>query len=123
MIENVPGAPLENPVELCGCNFPNLRTYRPRLFESNVEIPVRKCRPHTSKTAKMGRPPLPEEYMHVVGNFSGVAMGRKAMGITWMSRDELREAIPPAYTEFIGLQLLCYLTPPNPATSSVDRGA
>ena len=106
VIENVPGAPLESPVEICGCNFPDLRTYRPRLFESNVEIPARECRPHAARTTKMGRPPRPGEYMHVVGNFSGVALGREAMGIAWMNRDELREAIPPAYTEFIGRELM-----------------
>jgi len=53
----------------------------------------------------MGRPPRRDEFMHVVGNFSGVAQARKAMGIGWMVRDELREAIPPAYTEYIGKQL------------------
>ena len=35
--------------------------------------------------------------------------GKQAMGIDWMTRDELNEAIPPAYTEFIGRQLLSYL--------------
>jgi DNA (cytosine-5)-methyltransferase 1 len=54
----------------------------------------------------MGRPPREDEFMHVVGNFSGVEGGRKAMGIDWMSRDGLREAIPPAYTEFIGRQII-----------------
>jgi DNA (cytosine-5)-methyltransferase 1 len=44
--------------------------------------------------------------MHVVGNFSGVAQAREAMGIDWMTRDELRESIPPAYTEYIGGHLL-----------------
>ena len=39
----------------------------------------------------------------------GVAAGRDAMGIPWMNRDELSEAIPPAYTEFIGSQMLDHL--------------
>lgn len=34
---------------------------------------------------------------------------REVMDIDWMSRDELAEAIPPAYTEFIGKQLLSVL--------------
>jgi DNA (cytosine-5)-methyltransferase 1 len=32
------------------------------------------------------------------------------MGIDWMIRTELSESIPPAYTEFIGRQLLARLT-------------
>jgi DNA (cytosine-5)-methyltransferase 1 len=40
--------------------------------------------------------------MHIVGNFSGVARGREVMGMPWASRDGLREAIPPAYTEWLG---------------------
>lgn len=31
---------------------------------------------------------------------------RKAMGIDWMTRAELTEAIPPAYTRFLGERLL-----------------
>ena len=47
--------------------------------------------------------------MHVVGNFSGVAQARKAMGIDWMMRDELREAIPPAYAKFIGTAAMAHI--------------
>jgi|SRR5690606_15111381 len=104
VIENVPGAPLIEPIELCGGMF-GLRTYRHRLFESSHELTAPAHRAHTHKVTKMGRPPRPDEFMHVVGNFSGVAQARKAMGIDWMVRDELREAIPPAYTEYIGKQL------------------
>jgi DNA (cytosine-5)-methyltransferase 1 len=105
VIENVPGAPLNDPVELCGAMF-GLGTYRHRLFEANwpVEVPTHPA--HEAKTTKMGRAPLPGQMMHVVGNFSGVAQAKKAMGIDWMTRDGLREAIPPAYTEFIGRQLM-----------------
>ena len=100
-IENVPGAPLINPIELCGAMF-GLRTYRHRLFECSFPIKAPPHPPHVSRTAKMGRPPKPGEFMHVVGNFSGVKIAREAMGISWMPRDKLREAIPPAYSEFIG---------------------
>ena len=106
VIENVPGAPLVCPIELCGCMFPGLGTYRPRLFESNLSLDQPSHHPHVAKTAKMGRPPRPGEFMHVVGNFSGVARAREAMGIPWMTRDELRESIPPAYSEFIGRQIM-----------------
>lgn len=53
--------------------------------------------------------PVDGEFMHVVGNFSGVDQARAAMGMPWATRDGLREAIPPAYTEHIGTQLLAHL--------------
>ncbi|MGI5223013.1 DNA cytosine methyltransferase [Nocardia sp. CA-290969] len=97
VIENVPGAPLLDPIELCGAMFPGLRTYRHRLFETNFPVVVPPHPVHTVPTTKMGRPPQAGEFMHVVGNFSGVAAAKAAMGIDWMSRDGLREAIPPAF--------------------------
>jgi DNA (cytosine-5)-methyltransferase 1 len=107
VIENVPGAPLKNPVELCGAMFEGLRTYRHRLFETSFPVMgLPYHQPHLARTAKMGRRPAPDEFMHVVGNFSGVQEGRVAMGIDWMTRDELREAIPPRYTETIGWNLM-----------------
>lgn len=108
VIENVPGAPLENPVELCGSMF-GLGTYRHRLFETNFPVVAPVHPEHTARTTKMGRKPQPGEFMHVVGNFSGVAQAKEAMGIDWMTRDGLREAIPPAYTHWIGTQLAEYL--------------
>ena len=105
VIENVPGAPLIEPVELCGAMF-GLETYRHRLFETNWELTAPEHPAHVARTTKMGRPPKPGEYMHVVGNFSGVDRGREVMGMPWANRDGLREAIPPAYSQLIGLQLL-----------------
>ena len=105
VIENVEGSPLIDPITLCGGMF-GLGTYRHRLFESSIRLTEPEHRPHDRPTTKMGRPPRRDEMMHVVGNFSGVAAARVAMGIDWMTRDELREAIPPAYTEWIGRQLL-----------------
>lgn len=109
VIENVEGAPLLDPVVLCGGMFPGLRVYRHRLFESSEPIQVPIHPEHTAPLTKMGRPPRLGEFMHIVGNFSGVAAGREAMGIDWMSRDELAEAIPPAYTEYIGRQLIDWM--------------
>lgn len=109
VIENVMGAPLKNPVMLCGAMF-GLRTYRHRLFETNWDLTPPEHPAHLAKTAKMGRPVKDDEFMHVVGNFSNVALGREIMGMPWASRDGLREAIPPAYTEFVGRQLLDSLT-------------
>lgn len=108
VIENVPGAPLIEAVELCGAMF-NLGTYRHRLFESNIELSIPEHPEHLRRTTKMGRAPVDGEMMHVVGNFSGVAKAKKAMGIDWMTRDGLRESIPPAYSKFLGAQLLTHL--------------
>jgi DNA (cytosine-5)-methyltransferase 1 len=105
VIENVPGAPLIDPFELCGAMF-GLGTYRHRLFETNFEVNVPEHPQHVARTTKMGRAPVDGEMMHVVGNFSGVAKAKKAMGIDWMTRDGLRESIPPAYTSHIGDYLM-----------------
>lgn len=107
VIENVPGAPLVNPVVLEGQMFPGLRTQRKRLFETNwpLDVPILRP-PPPARNAKMGRPVTPGEWMHVVGHFSGLSEAREAMGIDWMGQHELAQAIPPAYTEFIGRRLL-----------------
>jgi len=108
VIENVPGAPLFEPIELCGAMF-GLETYRHRLFETNWQLAAPAHPDHVARTTKMGRPPKDGEYMHVVGNFSGVDRARDVMGMPWANRDGLREAIPPAYTEHIGRQLLAHI--------------
>ena len=105
IIENVEGAPLRPDLILCGAMF-GLRTYRHRVFESNIALTGPAHPEHVAKVTKMGRPPRGGEFMHVVGNFSGVAQAREAMGIDWMTRDGLRESIPPAYAEHIGKQLM-----------------
>lgn len=45
------------------------------------------------------------------GHGGHVADWRRAMGIGWMTRDELAQAVPPVYTEFIGHQLAACLEP------------
>jgi len=108
VIENVVDAlpELRDPVTLCGAMF-GLETYRHRLFEPGggftFEVPEHP--EHVAKTTKMGRPVKPGEYMHVVGNFTGVDKGRDVMRMPWATRDGLREAIPPAYSEYIGVRL------------------
>lgn len=105
VIENVPDSPLIDPIELCGCMFLGLGTYRPRLFETSFLMCQPRHREHVAKTTKMGRRPVDGEFMHVVGNFSGTNKAREAMGISWMTRDELSESIPPAYTQYVGARL------------------
>lgn len=113
VIENVMDAEpeLRSPIMLCGEMF-GLRTYRHRLFEPgggfSFEPPPHP--EHVARTTKMGRRVLPGEYMHVVGHFTGVNEGREIMGMPWANRDGLREAIPPAYTEWIGRRLLTHVT-------------
>lgn len=105
VIENVVGAPLKDPVTLCGTMF-GLKTYRHRLFETNWELTPPAHPEHVAKQTKMGRPPVDGEFMQVVGHYSGAQAAREAMGIDWMNQREMAEAIPPAYTEFIGAQLI-----------------
>ena len=109
VIENVPGAPLRSPVVLCGAMFPDLRVYRHRLFEAPFRIPVPPEPEHRWPLAKMGRPVRPGEFMQPVGHFSDVAAARAAMGTWWMARDEISQAIPPAYTLHVGRAALAAL--------------
>jgi DNA (cytosine-5)-methyltransferase 1 len=74
------------------------------MFESSFPVKEPKHAEHDSPLRKMGRPVREGEFMHVVGNFSGVDKAREAMGISWMTRNELREAIPPAFSEYIAKQ-------------------
>lgn len=114
VIENVPGSPLVNPAQICGLSL-GLNVKRHRLFESNLMILGTPCGKHTGDWLLVfGHTVL--ERGHVVGVAKGggpvirrkhttTERGRDAMGIPWMTRDELSQAIPPAYTEFIGRQL------------------
>ncbi|MFD3911229.1 SAM-dependent methyltransferase [Streptomyces sp. NPDC058603] len=105
ILENVEGARHEllDPLLLCGRMF-GLRTYRHRLFESSLPLGTRLHPRHVAPLAKMGRAVREGEYMHVVGNFVGVDLAREIMAMPWASRDGLREAIPPTYTQFLGEQ-------------------
>lgn len=108
VIENVEGAPLRDPQMLCGTMF-GLRVYRHRLFETNWHYTPPLHSQHFIRQVKMGRAARDDEMLQPVGNFSGVDEARVAMGMPWASRDGLREAIPPVYTEHIGEQLLQHL--------------
>jgi len=113
VIENVVGAPLENPLLLCGTMF-GLRVRRHRLFECRPPIwfPPGPCQckhqPSNSHRS-ISSFATGAKLITVVGNNYLADEGRAAMGIDWMVRSELSESIPPAYTEFIGRHLLAYL--------------
>ncbi|MFE6852949.1 SAM-dependent methyltransferase [Streptomyces sp. NPDC057674] len=110
IIENVPEAApeLRDPVTLCGASF-GLHTYRHRLFESNLLLQVPKHPEHVHSTVKMGRPLREGDWYHAVGNFSNVPYVRRDLNVPWMSRDGIRECIPPVYAEYLGRQVLAHL--------------
>jgi DNA (cytosine-5)-methyltransferase 1 len=113
IIENVEGAPLEKPVTLCGTMFPELRVIRHRLFETNWPLWAPECRQHPlcytmdKRKAHYGKLNEWTSPVQVTGGGNcSKAAAADAMGIDWMTKEELNEAIPPAYTRFIGHQLV-----------------
>jgi DNA (cytosine-5)-methyltransferase 1 len=104
VIENVVGAPLLEPVTLCGTMF-GLRLRRHRLFEANFEIAQPECKHNSSpkdiEILNHGR--KLSRFVPVYGSPSGKAphMWEEAMGIGWMKPREMAEAIPPAFTQYI----------------------
>jgi DNA (cytosine-5)-methyltransferase 1 len=116
IIENVEGAPLLDPVVLCGTMFNGLRVIRHRLFEANFPIltpphgrhPI--CHTFDKRKGQYGKTDEMRDFVSVNGGGNcSVAAARSAMGIDWMTKNELNEAIPPAYTQFIGEQLINWL--------------
>jgi DNA (cytosine-5)-methyltransferase 1 len=113
VIENVIGAPLLNPITLCGTMF-GLHVFRHRLFESSHLLFAPQHAKHNGSTgATDGYSTLARGrngYICVAGHNFIREEGAAAMGIDWMkTRYELAQAIPPAYTEYIGKQLLAVL--------------
>lgn len=133
VIENVPGAPLINPITLCGsmfrlgCDGAELR--RHRIFETSFPVLIDlQCQHGWSgkDSAVIGVYGHAGGYSNaqrycVIGVCGGhgrdrrrrkngqhfpTAQRKEAMGIDWMTGQELSQAIPPAYTEFIGKQLM-----------------
>jgi DNA (cytosine-5)-methyltransferase 1 len=104
IIENVPGSPLRDPITLCGQMF-GLELYRHRLFETNFPIKEPEHPKHVIPASKAGHW-KPGTIMSVSGHIAPIKVARDAMGIHWTNREELAEAIPPAYTRYIGQQLI-----------------
>jgi DNA (cytosine-5)-methyltransferase 1 len=118
VIENVYGAPLINPIRLCGLNF-GLGVLRHRYFEASFGMLAPSHIRHVKGCTTRG------EMVSVFGGGGGglrqyklkdgtvrtwqrgnTAAWKKAMDIDWMDRATLAQAIPPAYSEFIGRQAL-----------------
>lgn len=120
VVENVIGPPLQANLMLCGTMF-DLLVIRHRFFNCGFSAPLSPFSCTHIGTVASG------DYAAVYGfgahghrDANGVrgkaAEGpdwEKAMGIDWMTKAELREAIPPAYTEFIGAALLRHLEVPD----------
>ena len=129
VIENVVGAPLEDPIMLCGTMFPNLRVIRHRLFESNFDIPVPPHMPHRDhplchtldkRKSHYGKT---DEWVHYVqvtgGGNCTISAARDAMGIDWMTKKEINEAIPSAYAKHVGRALMAHIKRRTPKLMAV----
>jgi DNA (cytosine-5)-methyltransferase 1 len=116
VIENVEGAPLVNPTMLCGTMFPETRVLRHRLFETNWHLSTPPHGKHPlvyTMDKRKGHYGKLNEWTSPVqvtggGNCSKAAAAH-AMGMPWASKHGLNEAIPPAYTHWIGSQLLDHI--------------
>jgi DNA (cytosine-5)-methyltransferase 1 len=118
VIENVDTAPLRNPMMLCGTMFEGVRVIRHRMFESNLYLeapphprgPHPRCYSYDKRRTDYGRLDEWTDYVTITGGGNcSIGAARDAMGIRWATMRELREAIPPAYTEYVGRQLLAAL--------------
>jgi DNA (cytosine-5)-methyltransferase 1 len=117
VIENVDTAPLLDPIMLCGAMFKGLRVYRHRKFESNIDLTAPQHPKHIAKVYTydrrkhhFGQPLTSAMFVQVTGGGNApVKTKREAMGIDWMINKELNEAIPPAYTEYLGRQVRRWL--------------
>lgn len=117
VIENVPRAPIQPyAIQLCGLMF-GLKVFRHRLFQLSHLIPPPLHPSHVGLRVGDG-------YFSVAGSggrwkswgtvHRNVSKGtreewRAAMGIPWMTRHELTQSIPPAYTEYIGKWLIEFI--------------
>lgn len=121
IVENVPGAGLPTHVILCGsmfglgamCDdtFHQLRRHREFACSFYFLMSLR-CRHIGRPVGVYGNGGAHRKHKNRPGinGFTGTAVERRcAMGINWMSRYELSQAIPPAYTEYLGRQLRNHL--------------
>ena len=131
VIENVEGAPLKSPIVLCGTMFPGLRVIRHRLFESNFPIEQPSHIPHVEhplvhtldkRKNHYGKTCEWKNYVQVTGGGNcSIAAAQDAMGIDWMIKREINEAIPPAYAEYIGRQIMQHLEDKDHAEIKCER--
>lgn len=112
VIENVPGAPVRKDLVLCGAMF-GLRSYRHRHFECSFPI---EQPPHPKHQVRVNRRGENRREHWANGGFItitgdvGTYCGPQAMGIDWMTGNEMSEAIPPAYAEWIGTKAAAHIS-------------
>ncbi len=123
VIENVPGAPTRHLIVLCGSMFGlganGRQLRRHRNFELSFPMMSPPCQHQGEAIGVYGGGPTgrytfengaKKDYYNRRGGYQGtIAEKREAMGIDWMNAAEINQAIPPAYTEFIGRQLLSHV--------------
>ena len=118
VIENVPNSPLLAPTVFCGPAMGLPRIRRHRLFESNhlIMSPGCVCGGGTAVGVYGMHPDRPGGWLRPDGTSRGIKAtsieeAQGVLGIDWMTTwDDLTDAIPPAYTEYIGGQLIDQLT-------------
>ena len=111
IIENVNGAPLRFPVKLCGSMF-DLDVRRHRYFECSFPFLVPVCE-HERQSPRFPQATNRENLRSTVEvGVWRIPLGvqQEAMGIDWMTVEELSQAIPPAYSEFLGREAAHHLT-------------
>jgi DNA (cytosine-5)-methyltransferase 1 len=125
VIENVVGAPLRDPVMLCGRQFDltatdtdgvELHLDRHRMFETpwNLKAP-KTCLPHDRSLQVAGsyggarRDKDEARFVRKGGYVPSFSIQQQLLGIEWMKEKEMYQALPPAYTEYIGKQLIQYV--------------
>lgn len=117
VIENVEGADMRSDLLLCGSMFPELHVYdesgrrwlkRHRLFESNIPLAMPSACDHKNAGVRpLGIYGSMRDNIPSGGQTArNIEEARTIMGIDWMLWDDLKESIPPAYTEWIGRQLI-----------------
>lgn len=114
VIENVDGAlrEMKDPVMLCGSRF-DLKVRRHRLFEANFHVHQPGCfhKQQGTPIGVYGQHPDSKQFMRPNGKSLGLRAstleeGQAAMGNDWMDWRDLTEAIPPAYTQYVGEYLM-----------------
>jgi len=106
VIENVPGAPMRADYKLCACRFNLRRLKRVRWFETSwgaQDNPPKCYHPERSISVTGGGTPTGTWLVYGCLRLKDF---QDVMGIDWMTRKELSQAIPPAYSEFIGRQVI-----------------
>lgn len=109
VMENVPGAPMVNPIRLCGTSF-GIPVRRHRLFESSfsmMSVPCDHARFTERRFPGSSNRPNGRTVCNVGEYRVPLAVQKECMEVDWdVTLHELSEAIPPCYTEHIGKQLI-----------------